>query len=119
MTDDHEKALEAAARALTPVLHGSQEDEWGGDLPPVEFDDLSPDWRTAHIEYARACVAAYLAAREAAGWVMVPVEATQEMTKAAAAAMSPGHRPDRWVSCSEKHAIRYRAMIAARPRGEG
>ena len=62
------KAIEAAARALTPILHGSQEDEWGNDLPDVQFDALSPDWQARHIKYAQAAITAYLAAMEAEGW---------------------------------------------------
>lgn len=48
------------------------------------------------------------------GFVIVPAEPTEAMRRAAGAAMSPGHRPtQKWVGCAEKHAIRYRAMIAA------
>ncbi len=50
------------------------------------------------------------------GFAIVPVEPTQEMLRAACASMSPGKRPTkRFVSNSEKHGIRYRAMIAATP----
>jgi hypothetical protein len=49
-----------------------------------------------------------------ADYAVVPREPTRAMTKAAAKAMSPGKRPtEEWVSCSEKHAIRYKAMVAA------
>lgn len=51
---------------------------------------------------------------EAAGYVVVPKAPNNAMLKAAAKSMSPEKRPTKkWVSCSEKHAIRYRAMIAA------
>jgi hypothetical protein len=46
--------------------------------------------------------------------VVAPRCPTQPMLRAAAKAMSPGHRPtDGWVSNGVKHGIRYRAMIAA------
>ena len=62
-------------------------------------------------EFARLAIAGL----EQCGFAIVPIEPTKEMTKAASAAMSPGLRPTKkWVSCSEKHAIRYRAMVAAR-----
>lgn len=52
------------------------------------------------------------------GWAIVPKEPTRAMLSAAAAAMSPGKRPtEKWVSVRTKHAIRYRAMIAATPGG--
>ncbi len=45
--------------------------------------------------------------------LVAPREPTRDMLRAAARAMSPGKRPTaEWVSCREKHAIRYRAMIA-------
>lgn len=50
-----------------------------------------------------------------ASHVVVPCEPTRQMLRAAAKAMSPGHRPTQeWVSASRKHAIRYQAMIEAR-----
>lgn len=43
---------------------------------------------------------------------VVPADPTPLMLRAAAKAMSPGKRPtEEWVSVSQKHAIRYRAMI--------
>lgn len=106
-------AIEAAARAIDP-------DIWRDDLPiPTRSDTVAfHSRRQRSIADATAAIEAYRAAMREAGYVEVPVEPTPEMTKAAAAAMSPGHRPDRWVSCSEKHAIRYRAMIAAGKEGE-
>ena len=48
-----------------------------------------------------------------AGYVVVPEEPTRTMLRAAARVMSPGLRPTpEWVSNAEKHAIRYRAMVA-------
>lgn len=45
---------------------------------------------------------------------VVPKEPTQEMTRAAAKAMSPGHRPtEDWVSNRVKHIIRFQAMVEA------
>jgi hypothetical protein len=46
-------------------------------------------------------------------YAIVPREPTREMLNAAAAAMSPGKRPDEWVSVRAKHRIRYCAMLAA------
>lgn len=49
-----------------------------------------------------------------ASHVITPREPTRDMTRAAAKAMAPGFRPtSAWVSNSAKHAIRYKAMIAA------
>ena len=48
-------------------------------------------------------------------WQLVPVEPTGAMLKAACKAMSPGNKPDEWVSNKEKHSIRYKAMLAAAP----
>lgn len=63
------------------------------------------------IEDAEWCIRAYL---EASGLVLVPKEPTAKMLHAAAKAMSPGRRPtDEWVSVSQKHTIRYTAMIEA------
>lgn len=46
--------------------------------------------------------------------LVVPREPSQAMRRAACRAMSPAARRDKpWVSNSEKHAIRYRAMIDA------
>lgn len=50
--------VERVARALVPVLCGSQEDQWGCPLPDKQFDDLSPDWQERHRDYARAALAA-------------------------------------------------------------
>jgi len=50
--------VERVARALVPVLHGSREDEFGYDLPDMQFDDLSPEWQERHRDYARAAIAA-------------------------------------------------------------
>jgi hypothetical protein len=45
---------------------------------------------------------------------VVPKEPTHEMTRAAARAMSPGHRPTQeWVSARVKHIIRFQAMVEA------
>jgi hypothetical protein len=60
----------------------------------------------------------HIAAVEAAGThVVVPVEPTNEMLHEAAKALSPGRRPTpERVSVKQKHAIRYAAMLAVRPR---
>jgi hypothetical protein len=51
-----------------------------------------------------------------AEWVLVPRVPTRQMLRAAAKAMSPDRRPTtEWMSVSEKHAARYRAMIDAAP----
>lgn len=50
------------------------------------------------------------------GFVLVPLEPTKPMLRAASKAMSPQHRPTQThVSVNEKHRIRYAAMVAARP----
>jgi len=46
--------------------------------------------------------------------VLVPRKPTKAMLRAAAKSMSPGRRPtQQWLSVSQKHAVRYRAMINA------
>ena len=53
------------------------------------------------------------------GFVIVPIEPTRPMLKAACSAMSPGKRPTPdYVSVKEKHKIRYRAMIEAVTNGD-
>jgi hypothetical protein len=55
-------------------------------------------------------------------WALVPREPTEEMTKAAvwaldrAKAKIGAHQDDRAFTPMEKHAVRYRAMIAAAPK---
>jgi hypothetical protein len=101
---DHEKALEAAARAVAAKA-GS----------PWPMDSKR------YTVYAQAAIAAYLAQREADGFVMVPVEATEKMIHQGGSSFDhpslymggPSHTGRR-----KADAI-YRAMIAARPRGEG
>lgn len=48
------------------------------------------------------------------GFVVVPYEPTSIMRRAACKSMSPKKREGKpWVSNSEKHAIRYKAMLDA------
>lgn len=68
----------------------------------------------------RSVVSAYLASLEAAGFVVVPVKATEEMVDAAHSALYRWREaqgdPQQDPTNPQKHAIRYAAMIAARPR---
>lgn len=99
MTDDHEKALEAAVGAIcaTGLLEGDEA-------------------RSA----ASACVAAYLAAREAAGWVMVPVEATAEGCLGAVLCAGELFTSEGHFKVNQEKALEnLRNLIASRPRGEG
>jgi len=46
--------------------------------------------------------------------MVLPIDPTKAMLRAAAKSMSPGNRPtEDWVSVSVKHRIRYQSMIAA------
>lgn len=56
--------VERVARALVPILSGSQEDDWGNALPDMQFDDLTPAWQARHLEYATAALAAMSPAGE-------------------------------------------------------
>jgi hypothetical protein len=77
---DHEKALEAAARALKDDFVGKyMSDGYRGDV-------------------ARMAIAAYLAQREADGFVMVPVAVANML---------------------QNYISEANGVIAARPRGEG
>lgn len=94
---DRDKLIEAMARSMA-LAAGAYE---GPELHWLGYEDDAQ---------------AALAAIEANGLVVVPREPTEAMLKAAAAAMSPGKRPtNRFVSNSEKHRIRYTAMIGAAP----
>ncbi len=100
MPNDDE-IVEAMARGIRDIA-------WGDGSEPLNAHDDAED-------LARSA----LAAQRAMGLVLVPVEPTKAMLQAASAAMSPGKRPTyRFVSNSQKHAIRYRAMIAAAQGGE-
>ena len=48
--------VDRIARALVPLLCGSQEDQHGRDLPDKQYDDLPPDWQDAHRRYAQATI---------------------------------------------------------------
>lgn len=48
--------VDRIARALVPLLCGSQEDQHGRDLPDKQYDDLSPDWQEAHRGYAMVAI---------------------------------------------------------------
>lgn len=50
--------VERVARAIVPILSGSQEDKWGRDLPDLQYDNLTPDWQQRYREYAQAAIAA-------------------------------------------------------------
>jgi hypothetical protein len=50
--------VERVARALVPVMTGSQEDQLGRDLPDKQFSDLPPDWQDAYRRYAKAALSA-------------------------------------------------------------
>ena len=74
-------------------------------------------WNMANTDGRKQAIAEAEAAIKAltdAGYAIVPKEPTNSMLNAAGGAMSPGKRPtQRRVSVKKKHAIRYRAMIAA------
>lgn len=101
------KAMEAAARALADEIGVTcrlgEDIETVDDLHNAETDIGHADM----IEATQAAVSAYLAQREAEGFVMVPVEPTPEMLEQFGI-----HK--QWAKDN------YRAMIAARPQiGEG
>lgn len=96
MTDPHANAIEAAELAMNEVAK------------PHALYNAG--------EATRACIAAYLAAMEAAGSVMVPVEATPNMEEEALFANDNALLMS--ADCTDMGNA-YRAMIAARPRVEG
>lgn len=85
-----DKAIEAAARAVA--------DEEG-----YRYSERRRRWD----RIAQTAITAYLTAKEADGFVMVPVEATARMVVAGANERENGDM--------ELHARKWRAMIAARP----
>jgi hypothetical protein len=105
-----EELVEAMARAMCPLLCGSQEDEWGGDLPDKQFDDLTPDWQKAHLVYAQAALAAYDAFLEARGLAVVPVVPTEGMLEAGDMGLSNAGVDN---STTEDAHFCYTAMLAA------
>ena len=97
---DHGKALEAAARAVA----GRAGAVWSQDA-------------NRYRGYAQAAVAAFLAQREADGFVMVPVEPTEVMVKAGVQLafrirLSPEY------SWQDYMTDLHRAMLAARPKAK-
>ena len=105
MTNPQSDAIEAMARAIAAKIYEEGEVYWalerGADIPALAQDRIAQ---------------AALAALEASGWAVVPVEATAEMVEAAKDArhrLSEGSPP----GVVFNHA--YRAMIAARPRVGG
>jgi hypothetical protein len=113
---DHEKALEAAARA-TCYLDNADPDE----IMP----DKLPRWRD-RLEHSQAAIAAYLAQREAEGFVMVPVAYIEAVSLAEEYLRTGldtcercGHETTT-ANLDAAYELRDAcAMIAARPRGEG
>jgi hypothetical protein len=95
---DHEKALEAAARAVDRQLAFEVKSD-------VRAHELTREEQTS---VAQAAITVYLAQREADGFVMVPVEATSEQ-----------HLAGHGVAHHRCPLVTYSAMLAARPRGEG
>jgi hypothetical protein len=69
---DHEKALEAAARAVDRQLAFEVKSD-------VRAHELTREEQTS---VAQAAITVYLAQREADGFVMVPVEATAAIERA-------------------------------------
>lgn len=51
-----DEVVEMSARAMTPLLCGGQEDEFGRDLPNKQWEDVTPDWQNAFRAYARAAL---------------------------------------------------------------
>ncbi len=75
VTHPHPRALEAAARAVWPIIAAAVT---GREPPP--FDTISDEDREWAEETARAAVEAYLAAELEQGRAMMPRKATEEMT---------------------------------------
>lgn len=48
---------EDVARAMTPLMEGSQEDKYGRPMPDRTFDDVRPDWQESYMRYADAAIA--------------------------------------------------------------
>lgn len=94
MTD--EKAMEAAEHAVIGKL-----EEWEPSEPSA-------------LVIVQAAIAAYLAQREADGFVMVPVEPTPHMKEEALFANDNALLMS--ADCTDMGNA-YRAMIAARPKG--
>ena len=103
----HSKAIEAAARA---ILQNIETVSVSGGVVASGYE------KAAH-----ACITAYLAAMEAEGFVMVPVEATEEMIDAGF-----DHHPKHFEAQmgrpptpEEDMDWQYRAMLSARPNVKG
>jgi hypothetical protein len=90
------KTIEAVARA---ICENAQED----------FDQHPAEWK----DFAKVAITAFLAAMKEEGYVMVPVDPTEKMVLGAAAKLGSTR------SSYAKTWRAYRAMLAARPDGEG
>lgn len=100
-----DSAMEAAGRAVydLPMSDGDRCGDW---LGMWSGDDAEAD----ALLIAQAAIQAYLTAKEAEGFVLVPVEPTARMVLAGANERENGDM--------ELHARKWRAMLAARPREE-
>lgn len=99
-----DKALEAAAQALWEK-HYRYGPESVGEAATKRWRAASDCSRREYLADAQVAIAAYLAQREAEGFVMVPVEPSEEMLESGLAEFT--NIRDIWA-----------AMIAARPRGD-
>lgn len=125
MTDPHTRAVEAAAKTrLMAYEDASQEwadrlfnaaktEQHGGDCTNMPGACIVCIYEEEML-LAEAAIRAYLAAMEAEGMVMVPVEPTLAMAAAMGAAYYAG--PADGVVDAEVTKSIYRAMIAARPK---
>jgi hypothetical protein len=98
MTD--EKAIEAAVRAILKNI----------EMVTVSGGVVASGYEKA----AQAAIAAYLAQREADGFVMVPVEPTPHMKEEA---LFANDNALLMIADCTDMGNAYRAMIAARPKG--
>lgn len=105
MTID-EKALKEVAAVLFQRRKGP--------AAPL-FSTLPPSGKARSISDAKAAITAYLRAREAQGYVEVPVEPTDEMINDA---VDVWHQPELRMLDDQTKDM-WRAMIAARPQKEG
>ena len=102
----HSKAIEAAARAIDRSL------AWDVESVDARATELTREEQT---KVAHACIAAYLAAMEAEGFVMVPVEPTPEMVTV----FDDYHQTRYNPASTYRAAHTWAAMIAARPNVKG
>lgn len=128
MTTLFPTALKAAAKAMAASC-GEDPDDYASllDICGPNNEPLLT-WQK-YEEQATAAITAYLEARKAEGWVMVPVEPTPGMIWAyiESVRLGPAGNPNRgydgkdaWFAAhTRKCADRWRAMLAAAPSSPG